>query len=87
MANINAVDLNLLKALDALIETRSVTRAAERLELSQPAVSGMLARLREVFGDPGNPVTVRLPEAAACRHAVRAPVTGSSPVRGPADLG
>ncbi len=52
MANINAVDLNLLKALDALIETRSVTRAAERLELSQPAVSGMLARLREVFGDP-----------------------------------
>ena len=52
MANINAVDLNLLKALDALIETRSVTRAAGRLGLSQPAVSGMLARLREVFGDP-----------------------------------
>lgn len=52
MSNINGLDLNLLKALDALIETRSVTRAADRLGLSQPAVSGMLARLRDVFGDP-----------------------------------
>ncbi|WAC48850.1 LysR family transcriptional regulator [Asticcacaulis sp. SL142] len=52
MANINSLDLNLLKALDALIETRSVTQAASRLGLSQPAVSGALARLRDVFGDP-----------------------------------
>lgn len=52
MADIKGVDLNLLKALDALMETRSVTRAAERLGLSQPAVSGMLLRLREAFGDP-----------------------------------
>jgi len=42
----------LLRALDALLDTHSVTRAAERLGLSQPAVSGMLVRLREVFGDP-----------------------------------
>lgn len=52
MGNIKNVDLNLLKALDALMETRSVTRAAERLGLTQPAVSGMLTRLRETFGDP-----------------------------------
>lgn len=52
MTNIAGLDLNLLKALDALIDTRSVTRAADRLGLSQPAVSGMLARLRDVFNDP-----------------------------------
>ena len=52
MPNILSLDLNLLKALDALIDTRSVTLAAARLGLSQPAVSGMLARLRDVFGDP-----------------------------------
>lgn len=46
------MDLNLLKAFDALMETRSVTRAAERLGLTQPAVSGMLTRLREAFDDP-----------------------------------
>lgn len=52
MADIRNLDLNLLKALDALIETQSVTRAAERLGLTQPAVSGMLIRLRETFDDP-----------------------------------
>ncbi|WP_395392976.1 LysR family transcriptional regulator [Novosphingobium sp. BL-8A] len=50
--DIRGLDLNLLKALDALLETRSVTRAAERLGLTQPAVSGMLTRLREAFHDP-----------------------------------
>ena len=42
----------MLKALDALLDERSVTRAAERLSLTQPAVSGMLTRLRECFDDP-----------------------------------
>ncbi|WP_434747737.1 LysR family transcriptional regulator [Pantoea sp. Lu_F5_004] len=46
------VDLNLLKTLDVLLDERSVTRAAERLSLTQPAVSGMLTRLRESFDDP-----------------------------------
>ena len=46
------VDLNLLKTLDVLLDERSVTRAAERLCLTQPAVSGMLTRLRESFDDP-----------------------------------
>ena len=50
--DIRTLDLNLLKALDALLDERSVTRAAERLSLTQPAVSGMLTRLRECFDDP-----------------------------------
>jgi DNA-binding transcriptional LysR family regulator len=45
-------DLNLLRPLDALLETRSVTQAAHRLGLSQPTMSGMLARLREQLRDP-----------------------------------
>ncbi len=51
-ADIKTLDLNLLKALDALLDERSVTRAAQRLALTQPAVSGMLTRLRESFDDP-----------------------------------
>lgn len=50
--NIKTLDLNLLKALDALLDEKSVTRAARQLGLSQPAVSGILARLRETFDDP-----------------------------------
>nr|WP_255662496.1 LysR family transcriptional regulator [Acidovorax sp. D4N7] len=46
------MDLNLLKALDALLQECNVTRAAARLGLTQPAMSGMLTRLRESFGDP-----------------------------------
>lgn len=44
-------DLNLLVALDALIEERNVTRAAQRLFVGQSAMSAALARLREYFGD------------------------------------
>jgi len=49
--NLRQFDLNLLVALDVLLEERNVTRAAERLFLSQPAMSGMLSRLRQAFGD------------------------------------
>lgn len=52
MRDIKTLDLNLLKTLDALLDTRSVTAAADRLGLTQPAVSGMLARLRDAFDDP-----------------------------------
>lgn len=45
-------DLNLLKTLDALLETRGVTRASKQLGLSQPAISHALGRLREALGDP-----------------------------------
>lgn len=49
--NLRGVDLNLLVVLEALLEERSVTRAAGRLGMSQPAVSRALARLRKLFGD------------------------------------
>jgi len=48
---LNRLDLNLLVTLDALLTERSITRAAERIHLSQPATSGALARLREYFDD------------------------------------
>jgi len=46
------LDLNLLVTLDALLAEHNVTRAAQRLHLSQPSVSVQLGKLREVFGDP-----------------------------------
>ncbi|MGE3782324.1 MAG: LysR family transcriptional regulator [Alphaproteobacteria bacterium] len=49
--DIKAVDLNLLKAFDALVRERAVTRAASRIGLSQPAMSGALGRLRRLFAD------------------------------------
>ena len=45
------LDLNLLVALDALLQERNISRAAERVNLSQPAMSNALSRLREYFGD------------------------------------
>lgn len=45
-------DLNLLTALKALLTEKNVTRAGEALFMTQPAMSGNLARLREYFGDP-----------------------------------
>lgn len=45
------IDLNLLVALDVLLAERNVTRAAERLHMTQSAMSGVLARLREYFDD------------------------------------
>lgn len=47
-----AIDLKLLRLLDALYSTQSVTRAAQRLELSQPTVSIGLGRLRKMLSDP-----------------------------------
>ncbi|MEQ8655816.1 MAG: LysR family transcriptional regulator [Hyphomicrobiales bacterium] len=49
--NLNAVDLNLFKVLQALHEERSVTKAAKSLGLSQPAVSHALNRLRSLLAD------------------------------------
>ncbi|MGD9660015.1 MAG: LysR family transcriptional regulator [Porticoccaceae bacterium] len=50
--NIERVDLNLLVYLDVLLRERNVTRAAEFIGLSQPAMSNGLRRLRELFNDP-----------------------------------
>ncbi|MET0417141.1 MAG: LysR family transcriptional regulator [Actinoplanes sp.] len=49
--NLASLDLNLLVALDALLQERSVTRAAAKMGLSQPALSASLARLRRHFDD------------------------------------
>jgi DNA-binding transcriptional LysR family regulator len=49
---LSRIDLNLLVALQILIEEQSVTRAAARLFITQPAMSKTLQRLRELFDDP-----------------------------------
>ncbi|MEU0797518.1 LysR family transcriptional regulator [Amycolatopsis sp. NPDC005961] len=78
--NLATLDLNLLVTLDALLQQRSVTRAAEQVGLSQPAVSAQLARLRRHFHDElltrvGN--TSRLtPLAVQLKERVRVALTG-----------
>jgi LysR family nod box-dependent transcriptional activator len=71
----NKLDLNLLVALDALLTELSISRAAERLHMSQPAMSNALARLRTYFDDPllvqvGRKMEAT-PRAEALRDAVR----------------
>ncbi|MGX0975850.1 DNA-binding transcriptional LysR family regulator [Roseovarius sp. MBR-51] len=50
--NLRGIDLNLLVVLDALLDEAHVSRAAHRLNMSQPAVSSALQRCRDLFGDP-----------------------------------
>ncbi|MBV1789037.1 LysR family transcriptional regulator [Marinobacterium sp. D7] len=52
MDNLRRLDLNLLVTLDTLLTEHNVTRAAQRLHMSQPTVSVHLAKLREFFDDP-----------------------------------
>ena len=48
----SSIDLNLLRIFETVFDERNVSRAAERLGLSQPAVSGALARLSKQIGEP-----------------------------------
>ena len=78
--NLARLDLNLLISLDALLQQRSVTRAAAQMGLSQPALSASLARLRRHFGDElltrvGNEYRLT-PLAAQLRESVRVALTG-----------
>lgn len=50
--NIRTFDLNLLRTFEALVSESSVSKAAKRLHLSQPATSSALGRLRSAFNDP-----------------------------------
>ena len=50
--NLSSLDLNLLVVFDAILKDRNVTVAAQRIGLSQPAMSSALARLRKIFNDP-----------------------------------
>jgi DNA-binding transcriptional LysR family regulator len=52
MDNLRRIDLNLLVTLEALLTERNVTRAAQRVHLSQPSVSVQLRKLRQIFADP-----------------------------------
>lgn len=52
LMNLARIDLNLLVYLDVLLREGSVTRAAEKLNITQPALSNGLRRLRDLFGDP-----------------------------------
>ena len=74
------LDLNLLVALDALLQTRSVTKAAAQMGLSQPALSASLAKLRRHFDDPllsrrGNEYFLT-PLALQLRERTRTVLTG-----------
>ena len=91
-ASIRALDLNLLVTLNALLEERSVTRAAERVGVSQPAASAALGRLRRHFGDELltrsggryslTPLGVELlPRTVEALRSVPPGVRGTPPVR------
>jgi len=74
MHQMQSVDANLLLALDALLRTGSVTAAARRRNVSPPAMSHTLSRLRVAVGDPlfvraGNRL-VPTPRAIAMRERV-----------------
>jgi DNA-binding transcriptional LysR family regulator len=81
--NLASLDLNLLKALDALLLEANVGRAAMRLQLSQPAASHALRRLREALQDP---LLVRVGsrmELTPRAQALRAPLAEAlSQIRG-----
>ncbi|MFJ9690801.1 LysR family transcriptional regulator [Kitasatospora sp. NPDC101183] len=86
---VTSLDLNLLVVLDAVLEEGSVTAAARRLDLSVPAVSRALGRLRTAFADP---LLVRSRQgmkptayALALRPRVRALVEDAQSLLGPAE--
>ncbi|MGA1835937.1 LysR family transcriptional regulator [Herbiconiux sp. 11R-BC] len=81
------LDLNLLTALDALLDEQSVSGAAERLHLSEPAMSRTLGRIRRVTGDPilvrSGRLMLPTPRALALREEVRSLVLRSRAVLSP----
>lgn len=70
----NKLDLNLLVALDALLHESSIGRAADRLHMSQSAMSSALARLRAYFDDPLLVQVGRRMEITPRAEALRDPV-------------
>jgi DNA-binding transcriptional LysR family regulator len=87
VARLQDVDLNLLVALDALLQTGSVSGAAARVGLSTPAMSHALARLRKTLGDPvlvrAGQGMVPTPRAEALREPVRELLAGVQAVLRP----
>jgi DNA-binding transcriptional LysR family regulator len=78
--NFRTLDLNLLRVFDVVMVERNVTRAAERLSMTQPAVSNALRRLREAIGEelfvPGSTGVTPTPQAVALWPAVRESMSG-----------
>jgi LysR family transcriptional regulator, nod-box dependent transcriptional activator len=68
------LDLNLLVALDVLLEERNVTRAAERMHVGQSAMSAALSRLRQHFGDELLIISGRRMMPTALAESMRQPL-------------
>ncbi|MFI5734957.1 LysR family transcriptional regulator [Kribbella sp. NPDC051587] len=83
------VDLNLIEALDALLAENSVTKAADRLHTSPPAMSRALARLRRAFNDPllvrAGRDLVPTPRALELKSEVHAVATSARALFGPSN--
>ena len=75
--NTSSFDLNLLRIFDALMREQNVSRAAERLALSQPAVSNALGRLRELLDDPLLVRVGRRMQPTPRALALEAPIRGA----------
>lgn len=82
--NLRSIDLNLLVVLDALLDEAHVSRAAAKLNLSQPAASSALDRCRHLFGDPllerGKGGMRLTPRADALRDPLKALLAGIAAV-------
>jgi len=82
--NLRSVDLNLLVILDALLDEAHVSRAAAKLNLSQPATSSALDRCRHLFGDPllerGKGGMRLTPKAESLRDPLKALLVGIAAV-------
>jgi DNA-binding transcriptional LysR family regulator len=78
--NFRTLDLNLLRVFDVVMVERNVTRAADRLAMTQPAVSNALRRLRETVGEdlfvPGSTGVTPTPHAVALWPVIREALTG-----------
>ena len=74
IVNVQDLDLNLLRVFDAVLHDRTVTAAAARLRLTQPAVSNALGRLRQLLGDPLFVRTASGMEATPFARGVAEPV-------------
>jgi DNA-binding transcriptional LysR family regulator len=88
--NLRSLDLNLLVVLDALLDEGHVSRAADRLGLSQPATSAALQRCRHMFRDEllerGHGTMYLTPKAEALRAPLKSLLTGVVDLIDPSDV-
>lgn len=77
---LNKIDLNLFVIFDAIYTERNLTRVAERLSITQPAVSNALTRLRKTLNDPLFVKTSTGMQPTAPQRAFRTDLSRSSPV-------